>query len=716
MGELTHALDQSVNHFTALPLDNNSSSEGVNSGKVLSNKGFTALQQQQIIKTFRLTDTKYHGKPAVRIPYLDESGNETAVRYRTALIAKEGSRWKTGSKTSLYGLHLMDKIREAGYVLLVEGESDTWTGWLHDIPTLGVPGKSNWKSEWAPKLEGLDLYVWQEPDAEDFTHRIYKDLPHIKVIPAPDGIKDINELLQKGEDVKAIVSELLKGAVAVTAIMQQELSEKARRARKAATEVLECDDPLILIREAIEGQGYGGDIKKPLIVYLAATSRVLAMRTGAMPVHLLLRGLPSAGKSYTLKLVLNLLPPEAYHIIDAGSPRALIYDGADLKHRLVVFSEADSLPAGEDNPAASAIRNLLQDGHLHYTVTVRNPETGEFIAKEISKPGPTTMVTTSTKRLGQQLESRMFLLDIPDSDRQIKSALLAQAGLELSQPADIDSALIAFQEYLQLSAPWHVVVPCARAIAEAISKAPGLNSRITRDYARLIALIKAVALLNMGRRKTDDRGRIIATVEDYQMVYSLVGDMYTASLTGASQAIRETVQAVTFLKETGERKVTVADVAKELGLSKPAAKARVSKAIAGGWLVNEETRKGHPADLRPGDPLPPEEILPEPSKLCGICGKPVKCGFTGTLPQNNATDLQEHGNGKAVNHLAGSNNDTLFENTLKSLDGVYKIEDDHLLKIKNSGNSQEDKPSSFEFLTEFEYDLDDVEGVEGLPF
>jgi hypothetical protein len=36
----------------------------------------------------------------------------------------------------------------------------------------------------------------------------------------------------------------------------------------------------------------------------------------------------------------SLFPEEAWHVIDAGSPRVMIYDSADLRHRVVVFSEA----------------------------------------------------------------------------------------------------------------------------------------------------------------------------------------------------------------------------------------------------------------------------------------------------------------------------------------------------------------------------------------
>jgi hypothetical protein len=112
------------------------------------------------------------------------------------------------------------------------------------------------------------------------------------------------------------------------------------------------------------------------------------MRPGAMPVHLLLVGQASAGKSYLLGIVLRFLPDEAFHVIDAGSPRVLIYDKADLQHRVIVFGEADSLSAGEDNPGASAVRNLLQEHLLSYKVTIRDPETREYCVKDVNKPGP----------------------------------------------------------------------------------------------------------------------------------------------------------------------------------------------------------------------------------------------------------------------------------------------------------------------------------------
>lgn len=110
------------------------------------------------------------GTPAVRIPYLKEDGAEGAVRFRLALEKAEdgsdnGFRWRKGSKVLLYGLWRLGQAREAGYVVLVEGESDAQSLWYHGFPALGVPGANNWRNEWASELAGIEkVYAVIEPD------------------------------------------------------------------------------------------------------------------------------------------------------------------------------------------------------------------------------------------------------------------------------------------------------------------------------------------------------------------------------------------------------------------------------------------------------------------------------------------------------------------------------------------------------------------------
>jgi hypothetical protein len=320
-----------------------------------------------------VTDHKKGDLPAaIRIPYLGTEGETLAVRYRRALNGDGRFRWRSGDKVNLYGLDHLPAIRVAGWVLLVEGESDCWTAWLHGQPALGIPGKSTWQEGWRGQLVGLQVYLWQEPGADELTLKVSSDLPDLRIISAPTGIKDLSEAHLQGRDVAKLLEELKANAVPAVTIRKEKLDARVTELKEKAKEVLLADDPISIIKNEFSRLGYGGDVRCPMIVYLAATSRLLAMRTGSMPVHLLLHGSPSAGKSYTLNVVLQLLPVEAFHFIDAGSPRVLIYDAAPLQHRVVVFSEADSLPAGEDNPAASAIRNLLQDHRLHYKTTIKD--------------------------------------------------------------------------------------------------------------------------------------------------------------------------------------------------------------------------------------------------------------------------------------------------------------------------------------------------------
>jgi hypothetical protein len=421
-------------------------------------------------------------------------------------------------------------------------------------------------------------------------------------------------------------------AVPARELLQNQANGVLGKLQAEASAVLTAPDPVEMVRREIRRLGYGGDLKPPMITYLALTSRVLAMRDGAMPVHLLLLGQPAAGKSYCLTVVLKLMPPESYNKIDAGSPRVFIYDDFDYRQRVAIFSEADSLPAGEDNPAASAIRNMLQDHNLHYKVTQPDPETGQFVVREINKPGPTVLVTTAVKRLGAQLDSRLFSLEVPDGLEQIQAALKAQADIELHGVAEPDPALIAYQSYLQAQAPWKVEVPFAGKLAEEVGRLPNA-SRILRDYARLTSLIKAVAVLRHRNRHQDETGRVIAEIEDYALVHELVGKMYETSVTRVSDKIRNVIRAVRELRGENISPVSDTEVAKRLIVSKQAINQAVKTALVQGWLVNHETKRGYPHDLDVGEPLPEALGLPDPESLREEPGAPQEDERAGGIDQ-----------------------------------------------------------------------------------
>lgn len=147
----------------------------------------------------------------VRIVYYTETG-ERAPRHHVRLsLDKQGGKprfvWepKGGPNPIPYGLNCLEDARRAGYLVLVEGESDCWTLWYHRFPALGLPGSSMWKGIAPEHLAGIDrVYIWREPDSggQHFVEGIARRLAEIgwdgqTFVIEVDGAKDPNELHQR---------------------------------------------------------------------------------------------------------------------------------------------------------------------------------------------------------------------------------------------------------------------------------------------------------------------------------------------------------------------------------------------------------------------------------------------------------------------------------------------------------------------------------------
>jgi hypothetical protein len=102
----------------------------------------------------------------------------------------------------------------------------------------------------------------------------------------------------------------------------------------------------------------------------------------------------------------------------------------------------------------------------------------------------------------------------------------------------------------------------------------------------------------------------------------LVADLFTEGLNATVKPeTRETIAAVeTLLKAPDREDASLAEIEKVLKLDSSATSRRVAEARSGGYLVNNETRRGRPARIALGDPMPAEiEILPTPDRLVDYC-------------------------------------------------------------------------------------------------
>ena len=305
----------------------------------------------------------------------------------------------------------------------------------------------------------------------------------------------------------------------------------------------------------------------------------------------------------------------------AMSERALLYLEEPLAHRFLVLYEAHAL---EGAIVAYAVRSLLSEGRLRYPTVMKVD--GQMKSVVLALEGPTGLLTTTTAvRLHPENETRLFSIATTDTAEQTPSHPRA-AGAERRRggpPPAADSALSdwrALQVWLTEGAEHRVSIPYAARLAALI---PPLAVRLRRDVPSVLGLIGAHALLHQATRDRDAKGRVLATAQDYASVRDLVADLVAEGVeASASPTIRETVETVQRLLDempgplTEETGVTVTAVGERLHLDRSTASRRVRVAVTRGYLKNLETRKGRPARLRVGDPLPGEVVvLPPPEAL-----------------------------------------------------------------------------------------------------
>ena len=152
--------------------------------------------------------------------------------------------------------------------------------------------------------------------------------------------------------------------------------------------------------------------------------------------------------------------------------------------------------------------------------------------------------------------------------------------------------------------------------------------------------MKAVTVIRHQHRATDEEGRLVADIADYEAVYDLVAGVYQSSVTGLTDGVTDVVTKIADRQKIGpDDKITYAVLARELGIHRDLVRRRVASALSNGWLVNNESRKNHQADLALGDPLPEQQGLPKPETLCHPVTVITDGDVVNTPFQPNETDL-----------------------------------------------------------------------------
>src|SRR5215207_6612489 len=371
-----------------------------------------------------LKEITYSEKRAIRIPYPDEEGQESAVRFRVSLDDAEKFRWRSGGKPLPYGLKLLGEARKVGYVVLVEGESDCHTLWFHEIPTLGIPGASNWRDGWASYLDGIEkIYAIIEPDQGGDTLR--------EKLSGCEAIRERLHFLELGEHKDPSALHLadpdrfmerfgvaLEKAKPWVELEKAEAQATAQDAWKHCSELAKAPNILERFAAELAHSGVAGEARIAKLLYLAVTSRLLQR-----PVSIALKGPSSGGKSHVVERVLAFVPESAYYALTAMSERTLAYSEEPIKHRFLVIYEAAGM-SGEF--ATYLMRSWLSEGRVRYETVERTSE--GLKPRLIEREGPTGLIVTTTSvKLHPENETRLLSLTVTDTREQTRAVMAALA-------------------------------------------------------------------------------------------------------------------------------------------------------------------------------------------------------------------------------------------------------------------------------------------------
>lgn len=364
------------------------------------------------------------------------------------------------------------------------------------------------------------------------------------------------------------------------------------------------DDPELWLKidNIISALGVAGEKAARKLIYLLFNSHLLPR-----PMSTAVKGPSAAGKSFLVDSVLRLFPSSAYYQITSASEKALIYTKADFRHRILVIIEAHESPFLE-----MLVRTLLSEGKIIYETVI------EQEAVRLEKEGPTGLVVTTTQAtLHEENETRVLSIFIRDDSIQT-SAVMKETAHRFSangaRPEPNIAPFIAMQRWLEQSGTHDVVIPFADALVKLLPDKP---IRWRRDVTQILTAIQSCALLYQRQRERNEDGRVIATLDDYEMVRPLLDLALAPSLAeNLTEAQRAAVKAVSELTENSSETITISAVARKLNIDRSSASARLRSALEGGYVVNDEIHQNRPAKLRSGkETMPPPRVLPTPKEI-----------------------------------------------------------------------------------------------------
>ena len=262
-----------------------------------------------------------------------------------------------------------------------------------------------------------------------------------------------------------------------------------------------------------EAIGIVGEYDIATVLYLIYQSARMKQ-----PLHVIVKGMSSGGKTTVAHLVLSLLPGDCKLLLASISPRGFDYlDDALTRDKVVYIQEFEGLEA-----ALSTLRVILSEGIATRAVVQTNPVTKSMETVIHSTNHKFVLVTTTTRNfIDHETENRLFCLYVNQKRSHLEkvSQRIRRRHVRKGKQATDDALEIQklHQVMHKLLMPYEVEIPFADLISF-----PHSLARHNRDLEKFLRLIEMVAFIRQYQNvivKRGDEKYVQAGIEDYRIAH-----------------------------------------------------------------------------------------------------------------------------------------------------------------------------------------------------
>lgn len=298
--------------------------------------------------------------------------------------------------------------------------------------------------------------------------------------------------------------------------------------KNTAMEILKKPDLISHICEMLGQAGIVGEEKNRIFLFATALSHVTHET-----LHVLIQGSSGSGKTRQLRVISDCMPPERVVRLTRVSDKSFYnYPEHYLSHKLISLEDVDGL--SEDSEFA--YRELVSNGELISSVSVKHENGHIGTAQKIVRGPIASMACTTNGSMYEDNISRMFIVAVDESLEQTQKVISYQnarsAGkIDIRKEHDIKKQL---QHVVRMIKPLPVKNPYADRIhlPEEAHKLRRLN-----DLFKIF--IHQITLINQYRRKKDEQGRIVSTLEDVETAIEIMFDSIVLKVDELDGSLRQ---------------------------------------------------------------------------------------------------------------------------------------------------------------------------------